>query len=242
MPAEYPFKPPAIMLLTPNGRFETRKKICLSISDFHPEQWQPAWGVRTIMTALVAFFPTPADGAIGGLDHTDEERAGLATRSLCWSCDACGACMRTALAPAAEPRGAAAASAGAPAAADAAAPEACGGASAGAPASSPVASECARPAMPPPQPAAAEPAFAEAAHADHADALARQARSDGGGGSAGAGLSRISAQPLLARPPSASRAAATARADDRFLQLLAYALGAALLALILNKWLGGGKG
>ncbi|KAJ1636639.1 ubiquitin-conjugating enzyme/RWD-like protein, partial [Pavlovales sp. CCMP2436] len=43
LPPEYPFKPPAVMLLTPNGRFEVRKRICLSISDFHPEQWQPAW-------------------------------------------------------------------------------------------------------------------------------------------------------------------------------------------------------
>lgn len=32
LPAEYPFKPPAFMMLTPNGRFETGVKICLSIS------------------------------------------------------------------------------------------------------------------------------------------------------------------------------------------------------------------
>lgn len=44
LPADYPFKPPNIMLLTPNGRFEVRKKICLSISAYHPEEWQPAWG------------------------------------------------------------------------------------------------------------------------------------------------------------------------------------------------------
>lgn len=44
LPSDYPFKPPNIMLLTPNGRFEVRKKICLSISAYHPEEWQPAWG------------------------------------------------------------------------------------------------------------------------------------------------------------------------------------------------------
>lgn len=44
LPSDYPFKPPNIMLLTPNGRFEVRKKICLSISAHHPEEWQPAWG------------------------------------------------------------------------------------------------------------------------------------------------------------------------------------------------------
>ena len=32
LPPEYPFKPPSFVLLTPNGRFETNTKICLSIS------------------------------------------------------------------------------------------------------------------------------------------------------------------------------------------------------------------
>lgn len=54
LPPEYPFKPPSIMLLTPNGRFETNTKICLSMTDYHPENWQPAWGIRTILEALVA--------------------------------------------------------------------------------------------------------------------------------------------------------------------------------------------
>lgn len=27
----------------PNGRFETQTKICLSISNHHPEHWQPSW-------------------------------------------------------------------------------------------------------------------------------------------------------------------------------------------------------
>lgn len=63
-PAEYPMKPPNIILLTvifnfilylcifavfvpiqlqPNGRFELNKKICLSISGYHPETWLPSW-------------------------------------------------------------------------------------------------------------------------------------------------------------------------------------------------------
>ncbi len=52
LPLNYPFSPPSIMLLTPNGRFETNKKICLSMSNFHPELWQPAWGIRTMIEAL----------------------------------------------------------------------------------------------------------------------------------------------------------------------------------------------
>ncbi|GBG75033.1 hypothetical protein CBR_g19546 [Chara braunii] len=84
LPSEYPFKPPTFMLLTPNGRFETQTKICLSISDYHPEHWQPGWSVRTALVALRAFMETKPDGALGSLDYSKEERRGLAIKSrLC---------------------------------------------------------------------------------------------------------------------------------------------------------------
>ncbi|CAK9138908.1 unnamed protein product [Ilex paraguariensis] len=81
LPAEYPFKPPSFMLLTPNGRFETQTKICLSISNHHPEHWQPSWSVRTALTALIAFMPTNPNGALGSLDYKKEERRVLAVKS-----------------------------------------------------------------------------------------------------------------------------------------------------------------
>ncbi|KAJ9559444.1 hypothetical protein OSB04_014058 [Centaurea solstitialis] len=81
LPSEYPFKPPSFMLLTPNGRFETQTKICLSISNHHPEHWQPSWSVRTALTALIAFMPTDPKGALGSLDYKKEERRILAVKS-----------------------------------------------------------------------------------------------------------------------------------------------------------------
>nr|GEW53491.1 ubiquitin-conjugating enzyme E2 32 [Tanacetum cinerariifolium] len=81
LPSEYPFKPPSFMLLTPNGRFETQTKICLSISNHHPEHWQPSWSVRTALTALIAFMPTSPNGALGSLDYKKEERRILAVKS-----------------------------------------------------------------------------------------------------------------------------------------------------------------
>ncbi|GFR40410.1 hypothetical protein Agub_g984 [Astrephomene gubernaculifera] len=88
LPADYPFKPPSFMMLTPNGRFETNVKICLSISSHHPEHWQPSWSVRTALTALIAFMPSPGAGALGALapnsplqDFPKEERRLLAARS-----------------------------------------------------------------------------------------------------------------------------------------------------------------
>mmetsp|Transcript_9324 Transcript_9324/g.18462 ORF Transcript_9324/g.18462 Transcript_9324/m.18462 type:complete len:382 (+) Transcript_9324:81-1226(+) len=89
LPPEYPFKPPDIVFLTPSGRFETNTKVCLSFSAHHPELWQPAWGVRLILEALISFLPTPADGAIGALDWTKEERKKLAKESVKFRCPVC---------------------------------------------------------------------------------------------------------------------------------------------------------
>ena len=49
-PSEFPFKPPSIYMTTPNGRFKTDTRLCLSISDYHPDTWNPAWSVSTILT------------------------------------------------------------------------------------------------------------------------------------------------------------------------------------------------
>lgn len=36
--------------------------------------------VRTVLLAVIGFFPTEAKGAIGGLDYTKEERRKLAKK------------------------------------------------------------------------------------------------------------------------------------------------------------------
>ncbi|GES96492.1 ubiquitin-conjugating enzyme E2 J1 [Rhizophagus clarus] len=86
LPSEYPFKPPNLMLMTPNGRFELNKKICLSITGYHPEYWLPAWGIRTVLLGLLGFMTTKANGAIGGIDYTESERKILAQKSRNWKC------------------------------------------------------------------------------------------------------------------------------------------------------------
>lgn len=99
LPPEYPMKPPSIILLTANGRFEVGKKICLSISGYHPETWQPSWSIRTALLAIIGFMPTKGEGAIGSLDYTPEERKSLAKKSQDFCCEGCGANMKTALLP-----------------------------------------------------------------------------------------------------------------------------------------------
>eukprot|EP00128_Syssomonas_multiformis_P005295 Colp12_sorted_trinity150504_noHs@32871 len=97
LPPEYPMKPPSIILLNPNGRFEVGKKICLSISNYHPEHWQPSWSIRTALLAIISFMPTKGNGAIGALDYTPEERKILAKRSHDFVCPSCGLELKTAL-------------------------------------------------------------------------------------------------------------------------------------------------
>jgi len=93
LPPEYPFKPPNIVLLNPSGRFEVGTKICLSISSYHPEHWQPSWSIRTVLVALISFMPTKGEGAIGALDDPPEVRRKLAAKTIDYSCDKCGAKM-----------------------------------------------------------------------------------------------------------------------------------------------------
>merc|ERR1711907_779787 len=44
-PKDYPLKPPSVIMLTKNGRFQPNRRLCLSMSDFHPESWNPMWSV-----------------------------------------------------------------------------------------------------------------------------------------------------------------------------------------------------
>ncbi|XP_057679217.1 ubiquitin-conjugating enzyme E2 J1 isoform X3 [Corythoichthys intestinalis] len=99
LPPEYPMKPPSIILLTPNGRFEVGKKICLSISGHHPETWQPSWSIRTALIAIIGFMPTKGEGAIGSLDYTPEERRVLAKKSQDFCCETCNCSLSSTLLP-----------------------------------------------------------------------------------------------------------------------------------------------
>ncbi|KAI8849753.1 ubiquitin-conjugating enzyme/RWD-like protein [Chytridium lagenaria] len=83
-PDSYPFKPPAIRMITPNGRFQTDYRLCLSMSDYHPASWNPAWSVATILTGLLSFMleDTPTTGSI---KTTIDEKRILAKNSHAWN-------------------------------------------------------------------------------------------------------------------------------------------------------------
>eukprot|EP00727_Mastigamoeba_balamuthi_P012136 m51a1_g7545 putative C-tail anchored protein, ubiquitin-conjugating enzyme (217) ;mRNA; r:76294-77250 len=81
---EYPHKPPAIVMLTPNGRFEVDMRLCLSMSDYHPETWNPIWSVSSILIGLVSFM-TEESAALGSLSRSSRERRQLAAGSLAYN-------------------------------------------------------------------------------------------------------------------------------------------------------------
>ncbi|KAK0616080.1 ubiquitin-conjugating enzyme/RWD-like protein [Bombardia bombarda] len=93
LPTGYPLRPPSFRFVTPSGRFETNREICLSISGHHEETWQPAWGVRTALVALRSFMETDANGQLGGLETTEAVRRRLAAESGAFKCGVC--CSRT---------------------------------------------------------------------------------------------------------------------------------------------------
>ncbi|XP_070509393.1 ubiquitin-conjugating enzyme E2 J2 [Chironomus tepperi] len=78
---DFPFKPPSIYIYTPNGRFKPNKRLCLSISDYHPDSWNPAWSVSTILTGLLSIMleNTPL---LGSCESTTYEKKKLALNSL----------------------------------------------------------------------------------------------------------------------------------------------------------------
>lgn len=78
------------MFITASGRFQVNTKICLTVTGFHPEHWQPAWGVRTMLIAIRDHFTVEDKGAIGYVGFSREDRVQLASASRTASCKACG--------------------------------------------------------------------------------------------------------------------------------------------------------
>lgn len=63
-----------------SGRFNTNTRLCLSMSDFHPETWVPAWSVASILNGVLSFMleSTPT---VGSVEASTAERKRLAIAS-----------------------------------------------------------------------------------------------------------------------------------------------------------------
>eukprot|EP00927_Polykrikos_kofoidii_P082253 TRINITY_DN8124_c0_g1_i1.p1 TRINITY_DN8124_c0_g1~~TRINITY_DN8124_c0_g1_i1.p1 ORF type:complete len:281 (-),score=54.42 TRINITY_DN8124_c0_g1_i1:208-954(-) len=85
-PTNYPLAPPSILMVTPSGRFETNTRLCLSMSDYHPETWNPSWSLGTVLKGLLSFMCEESLTA-GAIDPPPsfEERRRLAASSVKWN-------------------------------------------------------------------------------------------------------------------------------------------------------------
>ncbi|KAI9827863.1 MAG: Ubiquitin-conjugating enzyme E2 6 [Thelocarpon impressellum] len=93
-PPDYPFAPPAIRMHTPSGRFQPSTRLCLSISDFHPKSFNPAWEVSTILIGLMSFM-TSEEMTTGSVSATEQERRWAAARSRWWNSTGGGSSTKT---------------------------------------------------------------------------------------------------------------------------------------------------
>lgn len=85
---------PDLPVLTPNGRFATGTRLCLSMSDFHPESWNPLWSVGSILQGLRSFWAEDSQ-AVGTLRSSAAARQRLARMSCAHN--AASATLRRAL-------------------------------------------------------------------------------------------------------------------------------------------------
>ena len=67
---DYPRKAPDYYMLTPNGRFEVNKKICLTNSSYHQSDWAPAaWNLVTILEGFSSVFHSTIKEDKIGISH-----------------------------------------------------------------------------------------------------------------------------------------------------------------------------
>ena len=78
----YPFSPPDFMFLTPNGRFEVNRKICLSITGFHSDEWNPTITISGMLVQLYTVFEKDIDVGLAHIKRSKNERSDLANKSI----------------------------------------------------------------------------------------------------------------------------------------------------------------
>ena len=84
LPPEYPFKPPTLEMFTPSGRFQCNTRICISISDYHPETWNPSYNVSSVLMGLL-YFMTSNEGGVGSINDPVAKKKQYAKDSINWN-------------------------------------------------------------------------------------------------------------------------------------------------------------
>ena len=83
-PSQYPFRPPDVVMVTPSGRFAPNTRICMSMTSFHPESWNPMWSVSSILAGLQSFF-YESTSTTGSVTTSRAEKRRLAAASMAFN-------------------------------------------------------------------------------------------------------------------------------------------------------------
>ena len=79
---DYPLNPPDFMMLTPNGRFLTGNKICLTNTGYHSNDWSPMWTINAILTGFLSIMLDDVDNGLAHIRRSSNERQKLAEDSV----------------------------------------------------------------------------------------------------------------------------------------------------------------
>lgn len=83
---QYPMKAPDYYVMTPNGRFEVNKKICLTNSGYHQNDWSPAaWNLLTLLNGFHSIWHSDVKEdkiGIAHLNNSKDKILDLASKSI----------------------------------------------------------------------------------------------------------------------------------------------------------------
>lgn len=82
LPQNYPEKPGDFIMLTPNGRFDIDKKICLSNTGYHLESSSPIWSIRNVLIGIYSIWMDDKESGISHIKQTQEQRKAHAKNSV----------------------------------------------------------------------------------------------------------------------------------------------------------------
>jgi ubiquitin-protein ligase len=82
LPQDYPAKPGDFIMLTPNGRFEIDKKICLSNTGYHLESSSPIWSIRNVLIGIYSIWMDDKENGISHIKQTPTQRKEHAKKSV----------------------------------------------------------------------------------------------------------------------------------------------------------------
>lgn len=83
LPPDYPCAPPDFMMLTPSGRFETGRKLCLTNTGYHTNQWSANWSIQKMLLGFISVVLSDAkeDSGLAHLHLSKKERETFAKQS-----------------------------------------------------------------------------------------------------------------------------------------------------------------